>query len=134
CGEVLDEFGGGAVEEVRQALRPGENRKRIGKRAERVIGQVIAAEVRSELQAMAAPGPGEVVDQLILRDVTSLGEVEQELTQAGITQRPQVQSERKDTVRAICLRENGAIVAAGVDELVGRIGTEAMRPLSLTVI
>src|SRR6202012_2986536 len=125
CGEVLDEFGGGAVEEVRQALRPGENRKRIGKRAERVIGQVIAAEVRSELQAMAALGPGEVVDQLVLRDITSLGKVEQVLTQAGITQRPQVQGEREDTVCAVGLRKNGAIVAPSIYERVGGIRPEA---------
>ena len=44
--------------------------------AEDVVGNVVTAEVAAELQVVLALGPGEIVDELILRDVTSLGKVE----------------------------------------------------------
>ena len=42
--------------------------------AEGVVGDVVAAEVAAELQAVRALGPGEIVDELVLGYVASLGE------------------------------------------------------------
>ena len=48
------------------------NHRRIVKKV--VIAHVVATEVFAELEGVVAMRPGEVVDDLILRDVTALGE------------------------------------------------------------
>src|SRR5262249_13705124 len=67
--EALLEAVGGVGEQVNRSQK-GNQRIAVG--SEGVIGDVVTTEVRTELQGMYALGPGEVVDELILRDVTSL--------------------------------------------------------------
>ena len=99
-----------------------------------VVAHVVAAEIAAELEAVLSMVPGVVVDELVLRDITSLGERAHRVERGERHISGKAQAGGKCVERqGLLLRELGHVVAPGASEFVGGVGREDVRFLHLHV-
>src|SRR5208337_152290 len=100
-----------------------------------MVAHVVPAEIHAKLQVVVSPGPGKVIDELVLGNVAALREVERRVERCKVIVAGKIESVWEEAVhRCSVLCELRNVVAQCGCKFIRLIGTEDVSFLRLIVI